>query len=318
MIPKVSVIIPIYEVEKYIEFCVRSLMEQTLDDMEFVFVNDATTDDSMYILDRVLADYPNRSSQVKILHHEVNKGLPAARRTGLMAASGEYVIHCDSDDWMDRKMYAIMYEKAVAEDLDLVVCDFFRDPDKGIVWRQYDSEKTDYISDLIMSRSTMCVWNKMIKKSVVDWDRFIWAEDNMGEDIITAVQYAYYSKRIGYIHNPLYYYRQRSDSITGSTSVETVKKKTRQFRRNFDKVLFFLNEKGIIDDYTEEIAHRSLSIKSCYLPFIFEKGIYEEWRETCAGYNKSILTTSSVTKKEKLIYLATYCRIYGLVKRLSK
>lgn len=312
--PKVSVIVPIYGVEKYIGQCARSLMEQTLDDMEFIFVNDATKDESMKVLDRTLAEYPNRISQVKIIQHEVNLGLPAARRSGLQAASGSYFIHCDSDDWMDKEMYAAMYEKAISDNLDMVVCDFYTDPENGVIWRQYESDKSDYISDLIMSRSTVSNCNKLVKKSVVDWDCYIWSEDNMGEDIIAAIQYAYYSKQIGYIHTPFYYYRRRNDSISGTTSVEEVTKKIRQFRNNFDKVLAFLREKKIIDNYTDEIAHRALSLKNCYLPIINKMGMYEEWQETCSDYNKNILTASSITCKEKLIYLATYCHLYGLIK----
>lgn len=314
--PKVSVIVPVYGVEKYIEQCVRCLMEQTLEDMEFVFVDDATKDDSMNILDRTLADYPARKSQVKILHHEVNKGLPAARRTGLSAATGEYIIHCDSDDWMDRDMYRAMYEKAVSDDLDLVVCDFYRDPDKGIVWRQYDSPDTDYISDLILFRSTMCVWNKLVRKSSIDWDTFIWAEEFMGEDLPTAIQFAWYCKRIGYVHTPLYYYRQRTDN-TSDTS-EKVIPLIRQFRRNFGKSLSFLKEKGVVDKYTDEIAHRALNIKNRYLPYLNEDGIYLEWKETCSEYNNAILTASSVSLREKLIYLATMFRVYGLIRKIIK
>ena len=111
--PKVSVIVPIYEVEKYIERCVRSLFEQTLDDIEYIFVDDCTKDNSITVLERVIKDYPNRKSQITILHHETNKGLPQARKTGLLSARGDYIAHCDSDDWVDHKLFALMYEKAV-------------------------------------------------------------------------------------------------------------------------------------------------------------------------------------------------------------
>ncbi len=95
---KVSVIIPVYGVEKYIERCTRSLFEQTLDDMEFIFVNDCTKDNSIAIIERIAEEYPLRKSQIHILNHQVNKGLPIARQTGLRVATGEYIAHCDSDD----------------------------------------------------------------------------------------------------------------------------------------------------------------------------------------------------------------------------
>ena len=98
--PKVSVIVPVYGVEKYIERCARSLFEQTLDDMEFIFVDDCTKDESIEVLKRVIDLYPVRKDQVKIIHHAVNKGLSRARETGVNAATGDYIGHCDSDDWV--------------------------------------------------------------------------------------------------------------------------------------------------------------------------------------------------------------------------
>lgn len=101
---KVSVIIPVYKVEKFVERCVRSLMEQTMDGIEYIFVDDASPDDSILILHKVLVDYPERSERVKILVHSENKGLPAARNTGLAVAKGEYVFHCDSDDFVEKDL----------------------------------------------------------------------------------------------------------------------------------------------------------------------------------------------------------------------
>ena len=131
--PKVSVIIPVYGVKKYIERCARSLFEQTLDDIEYIFVDDSTPDNSISILRKVLSEYPNREKQVKILHHEKNKGLAQARQTGLKIASGEYIAHCDSDDWVDVHMYEEMYNKAIEEDADVVVCDYVVTNDTSVI-----------------------------------------------------------------------------------------------------------------------------------------------------------------------------------------
>lgn len=98
--PKVSVIIPVYGVEKYIERCVRSLFEQTLDDIEYIFVDDCCLDRSIEILDNVIKEYPNRRTDIKIVHHKENKGLAQARQSGIKVATGEYFVHCDSDDWV--------------------------------------------------------------------------------------------------------------------------------------------------------------------------------------------------------------------------
>ena len=102
---KVSVIIPIYGVEQYIERCATSLFEQTLDNVEFIFVNDCTKDKSIENLKKVIEKYPKRKNYIQIINHNENFGLPTARRTGLGYVHGEYVAHCDSDDWLEPNAY---------------------------------------------------------------------------------------------------------------------------------------------------------------------------------------------------------------------
>ena len=121
--PLISVIVPIYNVERFIERCVKSLMEQTLQDVEYIFVDDAATDNSMKILAATLSIYSDHN--IRILVHQENKGLPAARNTGLAVATGEYVFHCDSDDYMEKDMLEVLYKKAKETDADIVWCDWF-------------------------------------------------------------------------------------------------------------------------------------------------------------------------------------------------
>ena len=121
--PKISIIIPIYNVAKYIEKCVCSLMEQTLDDIEYIFVNDCTLDNSIEILQKTLEKYPNRKDSCKIIHHDTNKGPAVTRNTGLELAIGEYIAFCDSDDWVEITMYEELYNKAKKENADIVYSD---------------------------------------------------------------------------------------------------------------------------------------------------------------------------------------------------
>lgn len=105
MSPKVTIIIAVYNCEKYLNTCARSLFEQTLDGIEYIFVNDATPDDSIIILNSIIEEYPTRKPFVKIINMDKNGGVSKARRIGVENATGEYVIHADSDDWVDRDMY---------------------------------------------------------------------------------------------------------------------------------------------------------------------------------------------------------------------
>lgn len=112
MNPLVSVIVPVYGVEQFVEQCARSLFNQSLAEVEFIYVDDASPDKSIEKVKKVLKEFPNRETQVKIIHHDVNKGLPAARNTGLSVATGEYVFHCDSDDYVESQMLERLYRKA--------------------------------------------------------------------------------------------------------------------------------------------------------------------------------------------------------------
>lgn len=131
--PKVSICIPVYNVEKYIGRCARSLFDQTLDDIEYIFVNDCSPDRSMSVLERVIKEYPKRKPQIQIINHNTNQGSAAARNSCLSVATGEYIGWCDSDDWVEPQMYEKMYEKGVAEKADIVYCGFyFEFPNKQI------------------------------------------------------------------------------------------------------------------------------------------------------------------------------------------
>ena len=129
----ISVIIPIYNVEKFVERCILSIINQTYTkEVECIIVNDCTPDSSMKIVERLVADYKGQI-RFKLLNHERNKGIAAVRNTGLNAASGDYIIYIDSDDYCEQDMLEKMYTKAVEEDADVIVADFWDTyPDKEI------------------------------------------------------------------------------------------------------------------------------------------------------------------------------------------
>ena len=118
---KVSFIVAVYNVAAYVGECVRSLCGQTMEDIEIVIVDDCSTDNSLEIVQRVLDEFPHRKEQTKIVHHERNKDIPQTRWDGIMAASGEYTIIIDGDDFVDIRMAEVLYDKAVETGADMVV-----------------------------------------------------------------------------------------------------------------------------------------------------------------------------------------------------
>lgn len=117
MMEKVSLLVPVYGVERYIEACARSLFEQTYPYIEYVFVDDCSPDGSIDVLLRVLTDYPERREQVRIVRHDHNRGLGAARHTAYTAATGDFLMHVDSDDLLPREAVALLMDKADEADI---------------------------------------------------------------------------------------------------------------------------------------------------------------------------------------------------------
>lgn len=210
--PKVSVIVPIYNVSAYIERCARSLFEQTLQDMEYIFVNDCTMDDSMEVLERVLKDYPNRRAQVQIVKMSTNSRQAAVRRQGIQLASGDFIIHCDGDDWVDVDLYEMMHIEAIRRDADIVVCPIRDEYQEYGVTRLLQSlpDNGQVILENWYNKSVgMYAWNKLVKRSLyVDHDILPFEGINMWEDNGLLRRLFYYAQRVSYINKAVYHYNR--------------------------------------------------------------------------------------------------------------
>ena len=221
--PKVSVCVPVYKVEKYIEKCARSLFEQTLDDIEYVFVNDCTPDKSMEVLQRVLMEYPLREKQTKIINHEVNKGSASARNTCLSVATGEYIGWCDSDDWVEPDMFIEMYRKAKEEEggenADVVWCNYdtTKDPILYSPTTEIFLQSADYLKLLCLGKYPGFVWRQLVKRELYNANNIRFPDNyNMMEDVVVTFQVMYFAKKIINVPRTLYHYVQSGYSITSS------------------------------------------------------------------------------------------------------
>lgn len=217
--PCVSVVIAVYNVEAYIAQCCHSLFSQTLDGIEYIFVNDHSPDNSIEVVKTVLKEYPARTNQVKIIEHPVNLGVSQTREDGVKAATGEYIIHCDPDDWVETDMYEQMYNRAVAENADLVMCDvFYHVSSTSYYGKETPKElsgRSILASCLHAQRPTLhCyLWNKLIR---ADYYRsVIWHYNiSLYEDVIACAQILQSPLRVCYINQAFYYYRQKEESLS--------------------------------------------------------------------------------------------------------
>ena len=305
MKPAVSVIVLVYKAERYIERCARGLFEQTLEDMEYVFVDDCTPDASMDILERVLDDYPVRRGQVKVLHNESNRGQAFSRRRGVEAATGDYIIHCDSDDWPEPEMYARMYSKASEESLDMVICSMNRVYPDHIEPMPDATHTEDLLESLLYLDIHHYLLNKLVSRSMYE-ATLVWPENNMCEDTAMITQLAYHCRNWGFVEDALYNYCYYPDSIS---SIRRSMEKVEQIRANVSLVISFLERKGLCGKYGHAIMHLKCWTKSTafQLPRKYYLRLYPE-------ANLPFFADRRFTAAERLGHLTKLLGIHGISK----
>lgn len=308
--PKVSVIIPVYGVEKYIERCARSLFEQSLVDIEFVFVNDKTQDKSIEIIETLLYSYPERRDQVKIINHKENLGLPAARKTGIEHATGEYIIQCDSDDWVDKEIYNILVNKAKEGGYDAVCCGYYvTDGTNGISYASFRSNrKEEYITNCLYQTESASLCTKLFHRSLFDSD-VIYPKDAMGEDITLSLQLLYRCKSICFVAKPLYFYYNNQQSISRVASKEHTIQRFYQVKNNINIIESFLSRRANNSEDTQKallcFKHKQRNLLTTYLKF---SDVYDLWKNSFPISFTDVLQMP-ITTKEKILYLLRYFKI---------
>ncbi len=217
---KVSIIVPVYNIEKYLAKCLDSLINQTLEDIEIICVNDGSTDNSAEILN----EYAQKDCRIKIINQD-NAGLSAARNTGINAANGEYIGYVDSDDWIDLNFYEKLYNAAKDTDADIAVAGIKRvggEHYKEKVFLKFEepatTENTDEKFRLCDIPDKSYVWNKIYKLSEIKKHNLYFRVGVNYEDIIYAPKIIHTLKRLTTVPDTYYYYLKRRGSIVAQKS----------------------------------------------------------------------------------------------------
>ena len=313
--PKVSVIVAVYNVELYIERCLYSLFSQTLDDIEYVFVDDGSSDESIAKIVKTVELYPCRKGQIKIVNHNSNLGIAEARTTGIKVATGDYIIHCDPDDYIEPEMYKFMYSEAIANDSDIVICGLYVDTptSKRVLNFSFKGTPIDYLNtgiDTAFSYANLL--NKLVRRSVIEKNAiFPYPKCDYGEDLGCVMRILYYAKSMSSINMPLYHYCLRPTSITGSQMSLNIYK-TRL--RLVDNICGFFEDKGFAIlcnalKFNTKLEGRHLYVEN-------EK----EWVALYKECHKDIFKFSDNTLKARLIWWIALRNIwtYKLMRRIVK
>ena len=309
MKPSISVIIPVFNVERYIGECARSLFDQTLRDVEFIFVNDCTPDGSMEVLHRVMEGYPERAAAVKVVDKPCNEGLPAARRSGLELAEGEYIAHCDSDDWMEPGMLERMYRTARAYDADGVVCGWMRGdaPARTKYVREGVNIRDSILPDIVAIGEMQSVWRYLFRREI--YSRGVeFPLRSQGEDQALLVQLAFRSRSIYCVAEPLYHWRFFSGSMTHASSDQAVRDRFGDACANARQVETFLEANGCRDRFTFLLTALKLCSMFYMRPLLRRGEGLAEWRGAFPEIKGKVLCNKYITFTHKIEYLLNrYC-----------
>ncbi len=246
----ITIIVPIYNVEPYIERCLISLFEQDFEDIEYVFVNDCTLDNSVVILQKIIEKYPSREPHIKLIHHEENKGSGAARRTGVQNATGEYTIQIDADDWCELDMVSLLYAKAKEKDADIVICDYFLSFKNRDIYERLDCSDSlqDNVSSFMAGKLSY-LWNKLIRRDLyVDNNIYPPTEISVWEDRWVLTRLFIFATKIAYLPKAfLHYWKENSNSITSNITDKT----WHDIRWYVESTKKFLQEQGLYEQYKD-------------------------------------------------------------------
>ena len=211
----VSILVPVYKVEGFIERCARSLFEQSYRNLEFVFVDDCSPDDSIGVLQRVIKDYPQRENAIRIVHHDHNRGLAASRNTALDNAIGEFICAVDSDDWLELNAIEKLVNKQIETSADIVAGNMMMhmvDGDQPFFETKCHSKQELVLLQLQKSWDhTLC--RKLIRRSLYEENRIRCIEGcDMTEDRYQMAQLTYFAGSYAQIEDIIYHYERRNES----------------------------------------------------------------------------------------------------------
>ena len=223
--PLISILVPIYNVEQYIDQCARSLFEQTYPNLEFIFVDDASSDRSVEILQQVIKYYPKREGSITIIHHDKNLGLAAARNTLVDNCKGKFLVHVDSDDWIEPNAIELLVKKQIETEADIVTGLFYRhtlnegheiiakvtSPLKG-------ENREETLKEMLEYGSVVATWNRLIRRSLYfDYNIRCIEGIDAGEDVLITPRLMYYSQKVTACNAFTYHYNQcNSNSYVNS------------------------------------------------------------------------------------------------------
>ncbi len=316
---KVSVILPVYGVAEYIEKCTKSLLAQTLDEMEFIFVDDHGPDDSIAIAQRIIAGHP-REAQFRFLKPEHNLGAGMARNFAIPEAQGQYIAFVDSDDWVEPTMFEELYNEAVAKGgADLCYCQAYKDYLDGqptemlknpdVEAGEFTHQKRRYFLQNYIS----LFWTFIFSKDLIQREMIRYPEDRSADDSFFVTANLLMARTVAHVDKPFYHYLIRPGSVCTTKDSDKYKKRL----ASFAKLMRFAKDKGVYTEYKAEMDF--IYLKKGYLSSVFNyvynsleptkntlKDIYKELLAQVPDYARNPYFRKKISLK-MLVWLLRHC-----------
>lgn len=284
---KVSIIVPVYGVERFIADFADSAFSQTYPHIEFIFVNDGTKDRSIEVLNGVIDQkYSHLRERIRIIDKQ-NGGLPVARKTGLEHATGDYVWHVDPDDWLELDSVESIVGRIEETGAEVVYFNLVKEYEgkskvKRDRWHAENAQK-EYVWDMFNHKSFGSVCNKCIKRSLYDNEMVIFAKYSYAEDTFLTSQLVGYSKCISFLDKPLYHYRKTNPN---SITRQNLKKRHREYALNFMRLYDHYRDLPLEQSPISPI-HDEILIKLGWYAVLYGVDLYKEYPYLASDVRKA-------------------------------
>lgn len=311
---KVSILVPFYNVEKYVGKCVASLFQQTYKNIEYIFVNDCSPDNSLEIIEKSIETYGVKE-KCHIITHQKNMGICVSRNDCLNNASGDYVLFIDSDDYIDHDMVELLVKAALKEDADISGCGYTEEYDDHSVMipQRYTNDYNEMLKAITVLTIKGVMWKLLIRRSIIEDNhiRFM-PEKNMVDDYLFCCQVFYYSRRFAGVDRCMYHYVQFNPNNYSQRTFYNINHQAEAIR----EAEKFYKEKGVYHIVEKELYIRKFIAKK---PLLMDKKCTDvrKWRKTFPESNNA-WKELNFTKGNQLIFRIASSPFYWITPLLLK
>ena len=313
---KVSVLVPFYNVEKYIGRCVESLFSQSYDNIEYVFVNDCTPDKSMDMVNEAIRKY-DVADRCKMIVHEQNQGISASRNDCLDNMTGDYFLFIDSDDYIDTDMVELLVDAAIKENADISGCGYIEEFANHSVEhpQKYTNDHDEMMRAITLLTIKGVMWKLLVRSSIVtehkEEVRFI-PDRNMVDDYLFCCQIFYYARRFASVDRCMYHWIQYNPNNYTHTTIFAVESQAAAIRKTEQ----FYREKGVYEVVKDELLKRKFISK---LPLLFDINCIDvkRWR-TLFPESNNVWKEMDFPKRNNWLFRWAQSSFYGLIPLLKR